>query len=129
VGPNCARVEHAQKLGWEHNATMWFQQDSTSHTAQMNMEKSKMFLHCLMSQFHDLKWQPRFPDFSASDYILWGYLKSCIFEMLTTALDELKASIREVIHDALKCMMDDFTEHLQCITAQREYLLHSVFKK
>jgi hypothetical protein len=44
-------------------------------------------------------------------------------------LDELKANIREAIHDVLQRTMDDFTKRLQeCITAEGVNLLHSVFK-
>jgi hypothetical protein len=50
--------------------------------------------------------------------------------MQPVTLDELKTNIRKAIHDALQCVMDDFTKCLQeCITTEGGHLLHSVFKK
>jgi hypothetical protein len=50
--------------------------------------------------------------------------------MQPITLDELKANIREAIHDVLQHMVDNFTKCLQeCITVEGGHLLHSVFKK
>jgi hypothetical protein len=110
------------------HATVWFQQNgATSHTARMGTEKLReMFPHRLISRFRDGNWPPRSPDFSAPDYfcgVIWRV--SRVFETRPTTLDELKADIREVIHDVLQRVMDDFTKRLQeCIAAEWRYLLH-----
>jgi hypothetical protein len=84
-----------------------------------------MFPHRFISRFRDLNWPPRSPDFSASDYFLWDYLKSRVFEKRTATLDELKVSIRE----AIQRVMDGFTKRLQeRFTAEGAHSLHSVFK-
>jgi hypothetical protein len=85
-----------------------------------------MFPHRLISRFHDLNWPPRSPDFSAPTICLWCYLKSRVVETRPTTLDGLGVNIREAIHVMLQRMMDDFTKRL---TAEGEYLLHSVFKQ
>jgi hypothetical protein len=75
-------------------------------------ELCKMFPHHVISEFHDSNWLPRSLDFSGPNYFLWGYLKSRVFETCPATLGELKANIREAIHDVLQCMMDDFNKHL-----------------
>jgi hypothetical protein len=84
------------------------------HTARMIMEKlPKIFPHSLISRFRDSNWPPRSPDFSASDYILWGYLKSRVFETRSITLGKHQANSKEAIHDVLQRVMDDFTKRLQ----------------
>jgi hypothetical protein len=95
------------------------------------MEKlCEIFSRHLISRFRDLKWPSRSPDFSSPDYFLWGYLKSRVFETRPAILDELKANIRESIHDVLQRVKDDFTKRLQeCVTAEKGAFTALCFQK
>jgi hypothetical protein len=58
---------------------IWFQQDgATPHTerASNNLLLRKIFAGLLISRFGDVPWPPRSSNFLASDYILWGYVKT-----------------------------------------------------
>jgi predicted RNase H-like HicB family nuclease len=50
---------------------------------------------------------------------------SRVFKKRPVTLDELKANIREAIHNVLQRLMDEFTKRLQeCSTAEGGYFLH-----
>jgi hypothetical protein len=87
----------------------------------------EMLHHHLISLFGDSNWLHRSPDWPAPNNILWGYLKSHVFETWPATWDECRANIREatqaIPHDILQYVTDDFTKHL------RESILHSVFRK
>jgi hypothetical protein len=79
----------------------------------MSVEKLReMFPHRL-----DFNWSPRSPNFSAPDYFVWGYLKGHVFDTLSATFNEVKADIREAIHDVLQRVVDDSTKRFQeCIS-------------
>jgi hypothetical protein len=112
------------------HATVWFQQDGAkSHTARMSMEKLREMFPHRMPRFRHLNWPPRSPDFSALDFFLWGYLKSRVFKARPDNLDELKASIREAIHDVIQRVVDDSTKRLQGVSLQKEGIYSILFRK
>jgi len=51
----------------------------------------------LISRCVDVPWPPRSPDLSMCDFILWGYLKSRVYEGKSRTLEELKGAIRKQI--------------------------------
>jgi hypothetical protein len=100
-------MQHAREFCWESaRATVWFQQDgATSHTARMRVHNLReMFQHRLLSRFRDLIWQP-YLLICKPQAVLWGYLKSRVFETRPATLDGFKASIREAIHGVLQRLM------------------------
>ena len=78
---------------------MWFQQDgATTPTARAAMAVVRaMFPDRLISRCGDVPWPPRSPDLWMSDFFLWGYLKSHVYEGKPRTLEELKATIRKQI--------------------------------
>jgi hypothetical protein len=60
----------------------FFQQDAaTSHTTRDSMAAVRnLFPNHVISRYGDITWPARSPDLSASDFFLWGYLKSQVFK-------------------------------------------------
>ena len=51
------------------------------------------FPHSLISRFGDIPWPPRSPDLTPCDFSLWGYLKSRVYVINPTNLQELRNNI------------------------------------
>ncbi|XP_030759610.1 uncharacterized protein LOC115885008 [Sitophilus oryzae] len=80
--------------------TVWFQQDGCpAHNAVRVKEfLSNNFPNRLISGTGDIRWPPKSPDLSPSDFFLWGYLKKTIYSHEVTRptnLEELRAKIVE----------------------------------
>jgi hypothetical protein len=54
------------------------------------------FWDCEISRHGDIAWPVHSPDLSVCDLLLWGYLKSKVYEKNRT-LEELKEAIRQMI--------------------------------
>jgi hypothetical protein len=86
----------------------------------------RLFSNRIISRFGDVSWPPRFPDLSASDFFLWGYLKEMIAHPLHI-VEELKACISHEVEaitpDLLRGVMENFTVRLQqCIAREGAHL-------
>jgi uncharacterized heparinase superfamily protein len=46
-----------------------------------------------------IAWPPRSPDLTSLDYFLWGHLKTVVCSSKPRFLDELKARIKNAIHE------------------------------
>lgn len=57
------------------------------------------------------------PHFVVSDYLLWGYVKSKVYETRAANTDDLKRRIRESVEefpkDMLQCVMTFLSSNLQ----------------
>ena len=77
---------------------MWFQQDRTAaHTIHISTEVLRgMFPERVISRYGDLHRPPRSPDFTASDFSLWGYLKSKVNDTRPVVTRIFETIIQEV---------------------------------
>jgi len=68
------------KLPPNHN--LWFQQfGAMTHTAVISKAALfRLFPQRVISYFGDVAWPPRSPVLTASDFFLWGYLKSKVLQ-------------------------------------------------
>jgi len=105
-----------------NNQNVWFQQDgATVHTARAAMAVVRaMFPDRPISRCGDVPWPPRSTDLSMCDFILWGYLKSRVYEGKPGTLKELKGAIRKQIgminQELMERVEANFRERLQiCI--------------
>lgn len=73
-----------------------FQQDGAPpHTSILVHQLFREnFNNIVISNGLEIKWPPRSPDFSPSDYLLWGYLKSHVYRSNLPGLSGLKNAIR-----------------------------------
>jgi len=87
-----------------NSGTLWFQQvGATAHTAVISIAAFRSLSpQTVISRFGDVPWPPRSPDLTASDFFLWGYLKSKVYSTRPTDLHALKENIREEIAKLLK---------------------------
>ncbi|GBP60062.1 hypothetical protein EVAR_7055_1 [Eumeta japonica] len=78
------------------NTCTWLQQDgATAHTSYTAMPVIRqLFPNKVISRRGDIPWSPRTPDLSPMDFILWGYLKTKIYEKNPQSIVELKENIR-----------------------------------
>ena len=72
-----------------------------------------------------IKWLAQFPDLTAYDYWLWGYLKERVYCWKPQYVDKLKIAIEEEIHAISINMypkaMNDFPKHCQlCLDVNGE---------
>jgi hypothetical protein len=58
---------------------------------------SCLFPQRVISRFSDVPRSPRLLDLTASDFFVWGYLKSKVYSTRPTDLHALKQTIREEI--------------------------------
>jgi hypothetical protein len=89
LGPELARHPGTEET--------FFQQDGAiSHTARDSMAAVRnLFPNHVISRYGDMTWPARSPDLSACDFLLWGYLKSQVFEAPAPhAVQELKHRIQ-----------------------------------
>ncbi|GFX43747.1 DUF4817 domain-containing protein [Trichonephila clavipes] len=104
---------------------LWFQQDgATCHTARATIDLLKdTFGDRLISRFGPVNWPPRSCDLTPLDYLLWGYVKSLVYEDKTQTLDYLEDNIRRVIADIrpqmLEKVIENWTSRLDYIRASR----------
>lgn len=93
---------------------MWFQQDgATSHTARATMELLfQMFPGKLLSKNGNIDWPPRSPDLTATDFFLWGYLKSRVYADGPQTLKHLKQNIREEINKISTDMCENVLQNV-----------------
>jgi hypothetical protein len=111
---------------------LWFQQDgATTHMARASMTVRQMFPHHVVSRFGNVPWPPRSPNLSASNFILWGYLKSKVYIQKPRTVDNLKVSIREKIatvpQEILVNVMQNFQERLRTCVRQGCHLSDIIF--
>ena len=79
-----------------------FQQGgATSHTAKVSMELLRLtFPGRLISRNGHILWPARSPDLTGSEFFLWGYLKSKVFqENSSKTRKKLKERIRQEINN------------------------------
>ena len=110
---------------------MWFQQDgATAHTAKNSMDVLRnLFLSHLISLRGDIGWPARSPDLSPCEYFLWGHLKAEVYKLRPTAIDELKAVIRQKVNEMTQRVMENFGNRLnQYFAVQGRHLKDVIFK-
>ena len=93
----------------------------------------EMFPQHVISRGGDVPWPARSPDLSASDYFLWGCLKSRVFNSKPRNIAELKESITEEIASILEQMTRRVMENLgvrlkQCLGNGVRHLSDVLFK-
>jgi len=106
----------------------YFQQDgATSHTSHTSMAEIQSFFgdRVISKGF----WPPRSPDLMRPDYLLWGYLKSRIYQNKPRTIDALKANITEEIQavtaDVLTRTIQNMASRVQsCMDANGGYFQH-----
>ena len=113
---------------------VWFQQDAaTAHIATVSMTVIReAFPGRLLSRNGDIPWPPRSPDLSRSDFFLWGYLKSKVYQGRPRTIPELKEAIQSEIAAIpgamLENVMKSFSDHLQeCIQFEDRHLSDIIF--
>jgi hypothetical protein len=115
--------------------SLWFQQDgATAHSAWISMAVLKeMFPGRLISRFGDINWPTCSPDLSAPNSLLWGYVKSMVYETRPANIDDLKQRIRECLQGILDAMlqrvMPSMPSRLQECVEQQGHLQGGVFKQ
>jgi hypothetical protein len=114
---------------------MFFQQDgATSHTSlQTRQLLQQTFPNHVISRFGDTEWPPRSPDFTASDFFLWGYLKSKVYASKPNNLGDLKTAIRNEIQlisneTLAKVMAEVLVRSQECIRFNGGYLKSVILK-
>ena len=73
-------------------------------TARITLELLRdLFLQQVISRNSDVNWPQRSPDLTATDFFLWGYLKSKIYGNKPETLEQLQQNIRyEIIEITLE---------------------------
>ena len=80
---------------------IWFQQDgATAHTSTRTINLLKdHFQSRIISKNGPVNWPPRSPDLTASDFFLWGYIKSKVYSQPISSVRQLKNRIRRCIRN------------------------------
>jgi hypothetical protein len=96
----------------------------------MNLLKD-LFPNRLISRNGDVQWPPRSPDLSSCNYFLWGDLKSKVFEIRPTTIQDLQVWIQvSAITLAIRHVSENFRTRLrQCIQNDGRHLPGVIFKK
>ena len=94
----------------------------------------RLFPQRVISRFGDMSWPPHLPDLTASDFFLWGYLKSKVYSNRPTDLHTLKENIREEIaklsEETLQAIICSFLTRVHlCIEEGGGHLKDIVHKK
>ena len=101
---------------------LWFQQDgAAAHTAEISMQVLRtMFPDRLVTRFRDIIWPACWRNLVVTDYFLWGYVRSKVYETCPANIAELKQRILDFIQgipkSVLQRVMTAFPSRLQeCI--------------
>jgi len=119
-----------------NNGTLWFQQDGAmAHMVVISIAMlRRLFPQRVISRFSDVPWPPCLLDLTASDFFLWGYLKSKVYSTCPTELHALKENIREEItklsEETLQAVMRTFITRVHlCIEEGGGHLKDIAHKK
>jgi hypothetical protein len=79
---------------------VWFQQDSApAHMASITCSFLNLQLpHRWIGKGSDFPWSPKSPDLTPTDFFLWGYLKSLVYEDNPKTIADLEDAITAAIH-------------------------------
>lgn len=115
---------------------VWFQQDgATCHTATETIDLLRtQFSDKIISRYGPVNWPPRSCDLTPVDYFLWGYVKSLVYTDQPKSIDELEASISQVIKDIRPEMLEkvckNWTYRLEFVKNSRGgHMSEIIFKK
>jgi hypothetical protein len=61
------------------------------------LEQNVFYFKMFISRNGNMTWPARIPDLNVCDFLLWGYLKSKVYENKPRTLEELKEAFRQVI--------------------------------
>jgi hypothetical protein len=96
--PLCVVVKsYAENIHPHQLDLLWFQQDgATTHTAQISTPVVRTLFPCkIIFHFGHITWPCRSPDLAVSDCLLWGYVKSTIYETRPANIDDLRRQLRQ----------------------------------
>ena len=118
-----------------NNGNVCFQQDgATAHMAVINIAAlHRLFPQRVISRFRFVSW-PHSPQLTATDFFLWGYLKSKVYSNHLTDLHTFKENIQEEIarlaEETLQAIMRSFLTHVHlCIEEGGGHLKDLVHNK
>ena len=107
-----------------------------SHTARDSMAAVRnLFPNHVISRYGDITWPARSPNLSASDFFLWGYLKSQVFKAPSPhTVQELKHQIQQEVKripvEMLQRVMGDICKRLtMCLVWTGGHLNDVLFEK
>ena len=122
------------RLGVE-TQTLWFQQDrATAHTVRTAMwVLNEMFPACVISRKGNTEWPARLPHLKAWDFLLWGYIKSKVYEKKQRTMVDLKQNIRDEVgaisSTMLQQVIQNFQKRLQECVDKGHHLTDTIFRK
>jgi len=97
------------------------------------LERATMF-GTVISRFGDIAWPARSPDFTVSDFFLWGFLKDRVFRRCIMTIPGLKQAIVDevvaIVEDLRRRVYSDFQTRLQqCSDVNGGHLSDVIFRK
>ncbi|KAF7271091.1 hypothetical protein GWI33_015977 [Rhynchophorus ferrugineus] len=117
---------------------MWFQQDgATAHTNRSTIQLIQLlndvFPRRLFSRSGNLAWSSRFPNLTAPDFFLWGFLTPEVYvnkpQTIRYLKDNISHEIEEIRLQKLQDVMKNALKRVQsCIANRGHHLADIIFQ-
>lgn len=123
--------ELLENIPLDRRRDMYFQQDGAPphHARRITDRLNATFGANWIGRAGPVHWPARSPDLTPLDFFLWGYVKSKVYELEPTTVEDMKVRIRNVFQfitlDMLEAVKENFVARLQkCLEENGRHFEH-----